>query len=136
MVIVAAVAGRRDGASARVVRTVATGEVQLAISDEFLSELVKVMDYPEVESIVRRPVQAFEVALDLGTMGFMYHPRRLEWPSLPDPNDWWVLDLAHESNADYIVTYDGAIHDAGPGLGFAVIYPDDLLEILRRWHQR
>ena len=114
----------------------ATGEVQLAISDEFLSELVKVMDYPEVESIVRRPVQAFEVALDLGTMGLMYHPRRLEWPSLPDPNDWWVLDLAHESNADYIVTYDSAIHDAGPRLGFAVIYPDDLLEILRSWRQR
>ena len=31
------------------------------------------------EDLVGRPVRAFEVALDMGTMGFMYHLRRLDW---------------------------------------------------------
>jgi putative PIN family toxin of toxin-antitoxin system len=132
MVVIAAVIGRPSGAAAQVVRAVATGEIQLAISDEFLSEIVRVMDYPEVEVLVHRPVQAFEVALDIGTMGFMYHPRRLMWPTLSDIGDSWVFDLAYESDADYIVSCDGAIHNAGSELGFLVVYPGDLLEVLRQ----
>ena len=41
MVVVAAVSGSAEGASAMAVRAVATGEAQLAISDDFLGELVR-----------------------------------------------------------------------------------------------
>lgn len=114
---------------------VATGDVRMAISDDQLSELVRVVGYEELETRIGRPVRAFEVALDLGTMGFMYHPRRLDWPSLRDAKDGWIFDLAHASGADYIVTYDEDVHDAALELGFKAILPEELLEILRRQYE-
>lgn len=121
-----------DGPSASVVRAVATGDVRLAISDDQLSEIVRVLGYEGVEELVGRPVRAFEVALDIGTMGFMHHPRRLDWPSLRDPKDGWIFDLAHASGADYIVSYDNAVQEAADELGFVALPPEDLLETLRR----
>lgn len=68
-------------------------------------------------------------------MGTMFHPRRLDWPSLSDPSDGWLLDLAYNSGADYIVTYDQAARDAAEVLGFASVFPEDLLELLRRQYE-
>jgi predicted nucleic acid-binding protein len=65
----------------------------------------------------------------------MYHPRRLDWPSLRDPNDGWIFDLAYTAGADYIVTYDNAVRDAADALGFVAVLPEDLLEILRRQYE-
>ncbi len=129
--MLAAVLGDREGPSAAVVDAVATGDVRLAVSDDQLRELVTVMGYEGVEDALARPVRAFEVALDIGTMGFMYHPRRLDWPSLRDPKDGWVFDLAYSSGADFIVSYDRAVRDAGDELGFVALSPEDLLTVLR-----
>lgn len=90
------------------------------------------MGYGDLEGKIERPVRAFEVALDLGTMGFMYHPRRLDWPSLRDPNDGWIFDLAYISGADYIVTHDDDVLVAAGDLGFDPMLPEELLEVLRR----
>ena len=130
MVVVSAIIGNSQGADTAAVEAVATGDVRMAISDDQLSEFVQVMGYEKVERQIKRPVRAFEVALDLGTMGFMYHPRRYDWPSLRDEKDGWVFDLAHASGADYIVSFDGHVIDAGKELGFEVINSSDLLEIL------
>lgn len=136
MVVVSAVfSNEAEGPSAAVVRAVATGDLRLAISDDQLSEIVRVMGYEGVEQHVGRPVRAFEVALDIGTMGVMYHPRRLDWPSLRDPKGGWIFDLAHASGADYIVSYDGAVRDAADELGFVVLPPEELLGVLRRQYE-
>lgn len=132
MVVVSAVIGVPHGPSASTVAAVATGDVRLAVSDDQLREVVTVMAYEAVEFAVYSPLRAFEVGLDLGTMGFMYHPRRLDWPSLRDPKDGWIFDLAHASGADYIVSYDGAVRDAADELGFVVLPPEELLGVLRR----
>ena len=131
MVVVAGVIGSPEGASAVVIREVATGGVRLAISDDYLRELVRVIGYPTVEHQIGRPVRAFEVALDLGTMGFMHHPRRYDWPSLRDPGDSWILDLAYEASVDYVVTGDDAVIEAAAELGFEVATPPELLRVLR-----
>ncbi len=68
-------------------------------------------------------------------MGFMYHPRRLHWPSLGDPKDGWIFALAHASGADYIVSYDGAVRDAADELGFVVLPPEELFGVLRRQYE-
>ena len=136
MVVVSAVfSNEAEGPSAAVVRAVATGDLRLAISDDQLTEIVRVMSYEGVEQHVGRPVRAFEVALDIGTMGFMYHPRRLDWPSLRDRRDGWLFDLAHDSGADYIVSYDRAVRDAADELGFMALPPEELLEVLRRQYE-
>jgi predicted nucleic acid-binding protein len=133
MVAVGAAIGCRDASSALVVRAVATGDVRLAVSDEGYRELLKAMCYEDVRSKIKDPVQAFEVALDIETMGFFHYPRRYDWPTLPDPGDRWVLDLAYESKAEYIVTRDPHFLDNARSLerlGFTVLTPAQLLRRL------
>jgi len=58
----------------------------------------------------------------------------VEWPTLPDPKDRWVLDLAHASGADCVVTRDRHFLDrAGEleALGFRVLTPRRILGLLR-----
>jgi putative PIN family toxin of toxin-antitoxin system len=135
MVVVSAVIGVPHGPSASTVAAVATGDVRLAVSDDQLREVVTVMGYEAIENTIYSPVRAFEVALDLGTMGFMYHPRRLDCPSLRDERDGWIFDLAYVSGADYIVSYDRAVRDAADELGFVALPPEELLEALRRQYE-
>jgi predicted nucleic acid-binding protein len=113
--------GDREDPSAAVLDAVATGDVNLAISDDQLSELVTVIGYADIEAIIDRPVRAFEIALDVGTMGYMYHPRHLDWPGLSDPKDGWIFNLPHAADADYIVYYDEAVHSAASALEFVVV---------------
>ncbi len=133
MVVVGALIGRGDAADARVLRAVATGGVRLAASDEGYKELSKVLSYEEVKARITDPVRTFEIALDIGIMGVLYHPRKYDWRIVPDPKDRWLLDLAFESRADYIVTRDRHFLDIESDLaelGFAVLTPPDLLHEL------
>ncbi len=135
MTVVAGILGKREGPSAAVLDAVATGDVRLAISDDQLSELVRVVGYEGVEANIGQPLRAFEVALDIGYMGFMYHPRRLDWPSLRDPKDGWIFDLAYAAGADCIVSRDEAVMEAATALGFFVLLPEQLLEALRQQYE-
>lgn len=127
MVVVSAVSGRPDSSDSRILEAVETGEVRLAVSDRWLVELVRVMGKPEVEARIGSPARAFKMGLDIGVMGFLGRPRRLHWPNLQDPNDSWVLDLALESGADYIITRDkGVLRDA-PKSGFDVLTPPEFI---------
>jgi putative PIN family toxin of toxin-antitoxin system len=136
MVVVSGIIGSREGASAAVLDAVATGEIHLAISDEQLTELVRVLGYEGIEEQIGKPMRAFEVGLDIGYWGFMYHPRRLDWPSLSDSKDGWIFDLAYTAGVDYIVSYDEGVRDAAAALGFEVLLPEELLERLRQQYER
>ena len=140
MVVIRAVVGRRDAADALILRAVATGEVRLAISDDGLRELQRVMNYDFVRGKITDPIRAFAVGLDVGVMGKLFHPRNLDWPTLPDPKDRWVLDLAFEAGSEEshppsIVTRARHFLDRRSELeamGFRILTPEQLLEKLRR----
>ncbi|MDQ3794698.1 MAG: PIN domain-containing protein [Actinomycetota bacterium] len=85
MVVIRAVVGRRDAADALVLRAVATGEVRLAISDDGLRELQRVMNYDFVREKIADPVRAFTVGLDVGVMGKLFHPESSTGPLCPTP---------------------------------------------------
>ena len=106
-VFISAMIGYEDAASHRACKAVGSGDVRLAISDDFLRELSRVVGYPEVEAKISSVARAVRIALDVGVMGTLHHPRRYDWPSIVDPKDGWVLDLAWHAGADYIVTRDG-----------------------------
>jgi predicted nucleic acid-binding protein len=59
MTVVAGILGKREGASAAVIDAVATGDVRLAISDDQLSELVRVVGYEGVEANIGQPLRAY-----------------------------------------------------------------------------
>lgn len=125
-VVTAAAMGSPHSVNSRIIDQVATGGVRLALSDDYMGELVMTMSKPRVEekaSVGR----AVHIALVLAHMGSPYRPRKHEWPSIPDFKDWWMLDLALESGADHIVTWDTRhLAPAGP-LGFDVLKPPDFL---------
>ncbi len=131
-VVVRALMGRVDSSSSEVVRAAQTGEVRLAVSDAFLAEMTRVLREPRVEARIGSAGRAFEVALDLGFMGHHCRVRRHDWPSVPDPNDYWMLDLALASRADFIVTWDPHLLDHEIPLPIEVVTPARFLEELRR----
>ncbi len=128
-VVVAATLGSPDASSARVIDAVATGDARLALSDDYLEEMSRTMGKPYLEAHASVGI-AFRVALVLAYMGGSHRPVRHEWPSIPDRKDWWLLDLAFESAADSIVTWN--MRDLGPGrsLGFEVLEPPEFLRTL------
>lgn len=126
-VVVRALVGDPSSSSSKVVRAVGSGQLRLALSDDFLSEMVRVMRYPHVERRVGSAGRAFEVALDLGLMGYLYRTRRYDWPSVPDPKDGWMLDLAWASAADYIISWDPHLTKAKMPFPIDVLEPHQLL---------
>lgn len=97
------------------------------------------MGYESVREKVSDPARAFAAGLDIGLMGKLFRPRRYDWPTLPDPKDRWVLDLAYEagsseSRVPHIVTHDGHFLDHRARfeeMGFRVVTPEGLLEYIR-----
>lgn len=128
-VVISALIGQEDAASHRICKAVGTAEVLLAISDAFLIELSHVIGYPDVETRIASHARTFRVALDIGVMGTKYRPRRYDWPSLVDPKDGWMLDLAWEARADYIITRDGHLRTELP-FPIEVLTPPQLLSLL------
>jgi putative PIN family toxin of toxin-antitoxin system len=131
MIMVSGVIGKREASDARVLEAVETGLVRLALSDDWLIELYRVFAYPEIRKRLPDPGRVFRAASSLSLMGELFQPRKQDWPSLSDPKDWWVLDLALESQADYIVSRDKAVRNAVNRLDFVgVLDSSELLEAL------
>lgn len=127
LVVVSALIGSEEASSYRLLRAVATADVQLAVSDDFLRELSHVVGYPEVESKIASPARAFRMALDLAIMADLYHPKRYDWPSIEDSKDGWMLDLAWSAHADYIITRDPHLTKADLPFPVEVLEPHQLL---------
>jgi predicted nucleic acid-binding protein len=77
-------------------------------------------------------VRIFEVTLALGLMGQIFYPKTFDWPTLSYKKDWWILDLAYEAGADYLVTRDKKVLTAGNSLGFEVLTPPEFLKELEQ----
>jgi putative PIN family toxin of toxin-antitoxin system len=135
LVVVSAIIGNTGSASFALLRAIETGEVRLAVSDDWLRELVRVLEYPRIAGLINadqsKPARAFRIALGIGLMGQLHRPRRLDWPSLSDPNDGWIFDLAFESHAEFIVSRDARVIAADQALDFEVLDPAAALGRLR-----
>ena len=51
---------------------------------------------------------------------------------MPDPKDYWMLDLAYASGADFVVTWDPRLLDHEVPLPVEVVTPARFLEELGR----
>lgn len=131
-VVVTALIGSRNASSYRLCRAVGAGDVmRLAISDRFLTELVGIVRERSAEGLILDPARAFEVVLDFGFHGEYHRPDPLPWPSVSDPLDWWALDLAYASEADFVIVWDRHLLDADLPIPVEVITPPEMLRRLR-----
>lgn len=135
-VVVTALLGKDRASSYGVLEAVRRGEVRLALSVPFLRELSEVVRRPSVRTGIPEPDRAFMMGLDIGVMGVLYRPARYDWPSVPDPKDYWQPDLAWESEADYIVAWDPHLLDANLPFPVEVVTPPQLLARLPTWSER
>lgn len=129
-VVAAAAMGYPGSNNSLIISEISAGGVRPAISDDYMDELVQTMSKPYIEehaSVGR----AFNIALVLAHMGKSYQPRKYDWPSVTDEKDWWILDLAFESGAEHIVTWNMNHLAPARGLGFDVLTPPELLTQLR-----
>ncbi|MBA2693983.1 MAG: hypothetical protein H0U65_16070 [Rubrobacter sp.] len=105
---------------------------KLAISDAGVSELVRVMSYPDVEALVTtKPgglARVISAAVNLVTIGTLHHLRSLHWPNLNDANDSWMLDLALEAEPACIVTRDDGVLRDAPKSGFDATAPPEFVK--------
>ena len=103
------------------------GSLRVALSDAYLRELFEVVTRPNVESQIKSASRAFVTATDLWIHGTLYHPMRIDWLTVVDLEDHWVLDLAWAAEADFIITLDS--HLTKPTMPFPVevVEPVDLL---------
>jgi putative PIN family toxin of toxin-antitoxin system len=130
MVVVSGIIGKRSGSDARTLEAIDTGRVRLALSDAWLRELTDVLGREFMSEHDPEPGRAFRAGLTLGLMGTLFRPERLDWVTLRDHNDWWLLDLAYASGADCIVTRDRRVLEAATQLGFDALMPPAFLEYL------
>jgi len=130
-VVVTALIGSEAASSYRLTRAVGTGEVAVALSDAFLIELVRTVRNRHRQGLITDAARAFEVALDLGWHGEMYRPNHFDWPSVPDPEDYWMPDLAWHAGAECIVTWDRHLLDAELPFPVTVLQPPEILTKLR-----
>jgi putative PIN family toxin of toxin-antitoxin system len=127
-VLIAALTTRdEDAESRRVVRAAGTGAIQLALSDELLREAVEVVRRKDRHGQIHSASLAFEACMDLWSHGALYHPFRLDWPSITDKEDYWVLDLAWAAKVDYIVSLDPHLTTATLPMQIEVLEPYQLI---------
>lgn len=106
MLIAALTTRDEDAESRRVVRAAGTGAIRLALSDELLREAVELVRRKDRHGQIHSASLAFEACMDLWSHGALYHPFRLDWPSITDKEDYWVLDFAWAAKVDYVVSLD------------------------------
>ena len=106
MLIAALTTRDEDAESRRVVRAAGTGAIRLALSDELLREAVELVRRKDRHGQIYSASLAFEACMDLWSHGALYHPFRLDWPSITDKEDYWVLDFAWAAKVDYVVSLD------------------------------
>lgn len=127
-VLVSAMRSRR-GMSYRLLSLIDEGRFQINLSVALAFEY---------EEVLKRPEQALFISdgeVD-GLVNFLCSRSRLReiyylWrPTLPDADDDFLLELAVESNAEYIVTFNSRDFLVASGRGFKAVTPAQFLKII------
>jgi predicted nucleic acid-binding protein len=124
--LLAGVVGKPGSIAERLYRSFRRGQVRLVFDGTYLAELERVLDYEPIQQLGITRGLAFGMARDLLLLGEYYaQVPRYDWPSLPDPRDWYLLDLLFESSADGLVTQDKVLIAAGQKLEMPVFHLTD-----------
>lgn len=108
-------------------------DVIFVLCPEHFTELRRVLAYPQVLTLGQgiTPADAFGLAIELVTMGEMFQRplRQFDWPSCPDPKDWYLLNLLMTADADGIVTKDKHLLHLHNTLNLPIHTPKQLVQM-------
>lgn len=117
-IVIGALTGREGSYKNQLVDAIRGGRVPFVTSEDFFTELYRVVAYEDVEPFIWSPARAIRTVIDLFTLGRKLSPTRYPWPSVTDEKDHWMLDLAWEAKAAYIISEDS--HLSGVAMPFNV----------------
>lgn len=107
-------------------------EVTFVLGEGHFMELRRVLTYPAVLRLGGgiTPSDAFNLAVGLyESAEVVRRTERLDWPSCPDPKDWYLLDLFAAARPDAVVTRDKHLLRLRDLLGLPVFEPKDLVRL-------
>lgn len=106
-------------------------EVVFVLSETHFTELAEVLTSDVVLRLgagVITPSFAFRAATQLHRIGELHEGvEQLDWPSCPDPKDWYLLDLFVAAQPDALVTKDKHLLRLHDELNMAVYEPRELV---------
>lgn len=107
-------------------------EATFVLSEGHFQELRRVLTYPEVLRLGRgiTASDAFGLAVELYEVAeVVRRVERFDWPSCPDPKDWYLLDLFVTAQPDAVVTRDKHLLRLRDRLDIPVLEPKDLVRL-------
>jgi len=121
----------RRGASFRLLRLLAQGRFELAVSVPLFLEY----EQTAARLITEESLSAEEVSVALDFLVSVAHLQEIHFswrPVLPDPDDDFVLELAVAAACSHIVTFSLRDFRGAEQLGIAPITPGKFLSLLRQ----
>ena len=127
VVIAHLTAAPEDTPNGRILRACGTGSLRVSLSDAALKELTEVVERLDRKGQIVSASRAFRAAIDLWSHGTLMHPDRLDWPTVVDRKDHWVLDFAWAATADFIISLDPDLTEPTMPFPVEVLEPDELI---------
>ena len=116
------------GASYKLVRMIGKGEFDIFISVPLIFEYEDVAKRSNLVGLNNEAVD--DIINYICLIGIETEIFYLWRPFLTDPKDDFVLELAFNSNADYIITYNKKDFKKVDQLGIKLLFPGEFLKLL------
>lgn len=131
-IVIGALTGKETSHNSQLVDKACRGLFPFVTSADFFDEFYRVVGYPSVDRCIWSAGRAVRTVMDLLGMGTILTPTRCPWPTVTDEKDHWMLDLAWEAKAAYLVSDDP--HMTRPTMPFAVqvVSAEIMLEKVQR----
>jgi len=121
-----------SGDSDRILEKVEKKEIELVLSEEIISEFLKVLDYEEIQNKIKNKNLEMRRTIEkIVSISTIVEPKEKLSIIKEDPDDDIILECAVEGNVDYIISKDKHLLKIENFRGIKVIKPEELLKILR-----
>jgi predicted nucleic acid-binding protein len=130
--VLVAAARSRSGASFALISSLPSPHFRLCLSVPLYTEWLDALSRPEHLPAGQTPVDAQRFVRFLASHAWLQDIFFLWRPTLPDPDDDMVLELAFAARADYLVTHNMKDFRGCHQFGVKAISPHDFLNLLRQ----
>lgn len=128
--VVVAAARSRRGASSLLLEWLVDGRFEVVISYKLILEYEKLL-YREVRDNGWSMSDATQFVDYMCSKGEAFEPSFLLRPSLNDPNDEFILELAFAGGVEYVVTHNIRDFSGSQAFGVRAITPGEFVRMLR-----
>ena len=118
----------RQGAANAILRKAARKRIEIALSVPLYCEYLDVLVRPGMVPLP--PAEAEEFCLSLAAIAHLQEIYFLWRPSLPDPKDDMVLELAVASQAHYLITFNTGDFRPAAAFQLKVVTPAQFLSLV------